>query len=155
MVLAALRASHPYEEIAYYLQPLQNLSQDIGSGMIGELAEPTDFFQFLDYIKGALDVPYLKHSKVIKEKVHRVAICGGSGAFLIKDAIAAGADVFLTSDLKYHDYFEAERKITFVDAGHYETEQYTSELIAEFLSQKMSNIASVLTTVLTNPVRYY
>lgn len=154
-IISALKESHPYEEIAYYLQPIINQPQEIGSGMIGELENEMDVFEFFDLIKSEFQVQYIKHTNIVKNKIKRVAVCGGAGSFLLKNAINAKADIFLTSDFKYHEFFDAENKLVITDIGHYETESCTKELFFEIISEKFVNIALVFSKSYTNPVKYY
>lgn len=153
-VLKALMESHPYEEVAYELIPLENLHQEIGSGMIGQLAEPVDTMDFLQMLKEKMGVSMLRHTAIVQPKVQRIALCGGSGSFLLNKALAAGADVFITADLKYHQFFDADGKILLADIGHYESEQFTTELFYDILIRKFPNFALHLTNVNTNPINY-
>lgn len=148
-------AAHPYEEVAYDIYPLENKHNAIGSGLIGELDSPVGEVEFLKFIQQKLGTPVLKHTAFTGKKVQRIAICGGSGAFLLHKAKAAGADVFVTADLKYHDFFEADGKLLVVDAGHFETEQFTKELMAEMIRKKIPNFAALISEVDTNAVRYF
>lgn len=153
-VIHAMKMAHPYEEVAYFLSSLENEWQEVGAGMIGELENPVESSAFLKYIKNQLQVPVIRHTTGTGKPVSRVAICGGSGFFLLQDAISAGADLFLTADIKYHEFFDAESRIMLADAGHFETEQFTSELIMEKLSAQFPNIAVLLSETKTNPVSY-
>lgn len=153
-ILSALRSSHPYEEVAYYLHPLINTNQEVGSGMTGKLSKPMEASDFLDYLKKSMGLNTLKYTELCKKEVRTVAICGGAGSFLLSKAISNGADVFITSDVKYHEFFEADSKIIFIDIGHYESEVFTKELIHDFLTQKFANIAFHLSRVVTNPINY-
>lgn len=134
-------------------QSLPHADGDTGAGVIGELPETLDTKHFFDLVKESLIVPVIRHTKIIKPEVKRIAICGGSGGFLLQDAIRAGADVFLTADYKYHEFFDAEDKIIIVDTGHYETEQYTKDLLAGLLSKE--GFSAVVSNVRTNPVYYH
>ncbi len=154
-VVTALQESHPYETVAYDLIPLHNANPEVGSGMIGDLAAPLPFAQFLERIKESFDMPYLRHTSVVQDSVQRIAFCGGAGSFLIPVAKSHGADVYLTADLKYHDFFTSDGTIILVDMGHYEMEQYTSQLIVDFLSQKNLTFAVHLTQYHTNPIKYF
>lgn len=154
-VLKALRAAHGYEEVAYEIISLDNANQTTGSGMIGTLAEPLDAADFFTLLKKAFGLKSLKHTSINKNKVQKIAICGGAGSFLIKNAISAGADVYVTADLKYHEYFDAENRLVLVDIGHYESEQYTINLLADVLQQKFLNFAVLKTSIVTNPVQHY
>jgi dinuclear metal center YbgI/SA1388 family protein len=154
-VISALRRVHPYEEIAFDLVPLQNKHAEIGAGMIGELPVPMDELVFMQKVKSAFNCGCIKHTQLLGRPVRKIAVCGGSGQFLLKDAIAQGADVFISADFKYHEYFDADGRILILDIGHYESEQFTIELIADILNKKITNFAAHLTEVNTNPVKYY
>ena len=126
-----------------------------GMGMIGELHKPAQEKEFLNYVKGIMKTSLIKHSTFLNKKIKKVAVLGGSGSFAIEEAIKAGADCFITADLKYHDYFRAENKILLLDIGHYESEQYTKELILNFLRKKIPKFACVISKSNTNPVNYF
>jgi dinuclear metal center YbgI/SA1388 family protein len=128
---------------------------NVGSGAIGMLEKPLETQQFLSHLKEVMQTGIIKHTALLKEKVQTVAVCGGAGGFLLSNAIAAGADIFITSDYKYHEFFDAENRITIADIGHYESEQYTKELIVDYLSEKFTNFAICLSETSTNPVFYY
>ena len=145
---------HPYEEVAYDIYALENQSHLTGAGMIGELDEEIGIKDFLIKVKQILKSQYLRHNKLLDKKVKKIAICGGSGSFLINRAHAAGADIFITGDIKYHEFFEHEDEMTIVDAGHYETEQFTKELISSFLIEKFPNFAVQISETKTNPVSF-
>lgn len=153
-ILAALKQVHPYEEVAYYLQPLLNQNQEIGAGMLGELSSGVDFLDFVALLKDKMQLQNIKATKPINKKVKKVAVCGGSGSFLLKKAKAAKADVFITADFKYHEFFDAENEITILDIGHYESERFTIDLIHDWLREKFSTFALLKTGVNTNPVNY-
>lgn len=153
-VLNALFESHPYEEVAYYLTPTENINQEIGSGMIGELEKEMTNEEFLSHLKSTMNLDVVKYTPFNK-KIKTVAICGGSGRFLLNNAINANADAFVSADFKYHEYFDAEDKIMICDIGHYESEVSTKEIFYEVLSEKISNIALVFSETETNPTRYY
>lgn len=154
-ILQALFNSHPYEEVAYEIETLENFDQNRGIGMIGELDTETDTEHFLKTVKSVFKTGCIKHSKITKSKIKKVAVLGGSGAFAISKAIKAGADLYLTADLKYHDFYKAENQIILADVGHYESEQYTKELIHAFLTKKFPNFALVLSKENTNPIQYF
>lgn len=154
-VLKALVDAHPYEEVAYDIISLINVNQEIGAGMIGKLDMPLDENEFLTFVKDKMQAHCIRHTQLLGKKVEKIAICGGSGSFLLKDAIAAGADVFVTADFKYHQFFDAERKIVIADIGHYETEHFTSEIFEEILKEKFPNFAILLSNITTNPVNYF
>ena len=154
VILKALFAAHPYETVAYEIVRLENTYDEVGSGLIGTLEQAMPENEFLALIKDAFHVPYVRHTPLLDKNVKRVAVCGGSGSFLTKKAIGAGADVFLTADLKYHEFFEADNRVLLVDIGHWESEQFTIDLIAIFLQQNFPTFAILKTGVYTNPVRY-
>ncbi|MCF6364694.1 MAG: Nif3-like dinuclear metal center hexameric protein [Bacteroidales bacterium] len=153
-ILNALFLSHPYEEVAYDLYSLENKYNNAGAGMIGELSKPEDALSFLKRIKTTLNTGTVKHTKLTGNKIKKVALCGGSGSFLLKDAIAEKADIFISGDFKYHEFFDTENKIIIADAGHYETEQFTKELIFDVLVKKFNNFACFLSEINTNPINY-
>lgn len=153
-ILQALFTAHPYEEVAYDIYPLENNYPQVGSGMIGELEEEIDEIEFLAKVKAAFQSGCVRHTDTLSKKVKTVAFCGGAGSFLLGDAIAQKADVFITGDFKYHQFFDAEGKIIIADIGHYESEQYTSELFAELLNKKFPKFATRLSEVNTNPINY-
>jgi dinuclear metal center YbgI/SA1388 family protein len=153
-VLNALFKAHPYEQVAYFIHHIENPWQEVGAGMVGNLKTPMEFPEFLKMVKSKLGTPVLRHTRPTGKKIERVAICGGAGFFLLGDAIAAGADILLTSDIKYHEFFDAEDKIILIDAGHFETEQFTSAWIKEKISAQFPNIAVLLSETRTNPVLY-
>lgn len=153
-VLGALFRSHPYEEVAYYLSRLENEHQQVGSGMVGDLPEPVEPFEFLNSLKTKMGASVVRHTKVGTNNISRVALCGGSGSFLLPQAIAAGAQVFISADFKYHEFFDAEDKIVIADIGHYESEQFTKQLLAEVLSKKFTTFATTFSKTTTNPISY-
>lgn len=154
-VLNAMRNAHPYEEVAYEIVALQNTNQDIGAGMIGNLENEADETTFLALIKEVMRVECIKHTPLLGRKIRKVAVCGGSGSFLLKNAIQAGADIFITSDFKYHQFFDADGKIVIADIGHYESEQYIVEIFETILKKKIPNFAILLSNISTNPVKYF
>ena len=154
-VLNAMWDSHPYEEVAHEIVPIMNVDSEIGSGMVGFLEEEIEEIEFLNKIKKSFNIKCIKHTALRGNKIKKIAVCGGSGSFLLDEAIRKDADVFITSDFKYHEYFDAENKIIILDIGHWESEQFTTELIGEILMEKFSNFAIHLTEVNTNPVNYY
>ena len=154
-VMQALFKNHIYEEVAYELIPLPNPNQQIGSGMVGNLATPVDELEFLQHIKDVMKASCIRHTALMGKKISRVAVCGGSGSFLLNDAIRAKADIFITADYKYHQFFDAENKIIIADIGHYESEQFTSEIFQEILNKKYPNFAFLLSNLTTNPVKYF
>ncbi len=152
-IITAMIKAHPYEEVAYDLIPLENNS-NIGAGIVGDLKNPVNEEEFLKEIKKIFRVKSLRYTKLLNKPIKRVAICGGSGSFLLENAINLGADIFITSDFKYHQFFDADGKIIIADLGHYESEQYTIELIADLLMKNFTNFAIRLTSVNTNPINY-
>lgn len=140
-VLEALRKAHPYEEPAIDLIPLANRYDRVGAGMVGELAEETDTEAFLSTVKARLGLPVVRCSALCRTRVKKVAVCGGSGAFLIGDAKAAGADLYLTADLKYHDFQQAEGQLVLADIGHFESEQFAKELFYSVISKTFTTFA--------------
>ncbi len=154
-VLKALFKSHPYEEVAYEVTTLENTNQQIGMGMIGELDTPMSEEDFLKYLKETMNTKCVRHSKLTNKLISKVGVLGGSGSFAINEAKQAGADVFVTADLKYHDFFKAENNLLLADIGHYESEQYTKELLVSFLNKKISTFAVVLSQIDTNPITYF
>jgi dinuclear metal center YbgI/SA1388 family protein len=154
-ILMALFLNHPYEEVAYDLYNLTNQHQQVGAGMIGELENAVGEIEFLGSLKSNLKAAVIRHTQLKGKPVKKVAVCGGSGGFLLKQAIAAGADVFVTADYKYHEFFDAEDKIVIADVGHFESEQFTQHLLFEIIQKKFSNFALRLTEINTNPIKYF
>ena len=153
-VLDAMRNAHPYEQVAYQLLATQNQHQERGAGFVGQLAAPTDPLEFLKHIKEKFNCGAIKYTNLLPKQIQTVALCGGAGSFLLPDAIRAKADILITSDFKYHEFFDAEDRIVIADIGHYESEQFTSELLAEQLTENFPNFAVRLTKLNTNPVNY-
>lgn len=154
-ILQALFGSHPYEEVAYDIVPLSNLHPTIGSGLVGEFPEPVSEKNFLELIKSTFNTGVVRHTLLTGKKIKKVAICGGAGSFLIFKALECNADVYLTADMKYHEFFDADGKILITDVGHYESEQFTIDLLKEILEQKFPTFAVLKTGVKTNPVFYF
>lgn len=154
-ILKTLFKTHSYEEVAYEIITLENKNQHIGIGMVGELEEPMDEKSFLNYLKTHMNTTHIRHSSLSGKPIKKIAVLGGSGSFAIESAQAAGADVFITADLKYHDFFRAENKIVLADIGHYESEQFTKNLLVAHLTKKITNFAVVLSNIDTNPVKYF
>jgi len=136
------------------LYPVTNPYGNVGSGMVGELTEPMDETSFLQMVKHKMKADVIRHTNLRNKPVKTVAVCGGSGSFLLKQAIAAGADVFITADFKYHEFFDAEEKLVIADIGHFESEQFTQNLLVEIINKKFVNFAVRLTGVSTNPIKY-
>ena len=152
--MKALFENHPYEEVAYQIYLLENKNQHIGLGMIGEFSEPMGEQDFLNYVKEKMNTQCIRHSQFLNKKIKKVAVLGGSGAFAIENAIMAGADAYITSDIKYHDFFKAEQKILLADIGHYESEQFTKNLLLDEFTKKFPNFAFYLSKTNTNPINY-
>lgn len=153
-IMAALRKAHPYEEVAYYLQDLRNENQEVGAGMYGDLETELSQNEFLSYLKSSLNISVVRYTP-IEKKIKRVAVCGGAGSFLLGKAKSVGADAFLTADFKYHEFFDAEKRIMISDIGHFESEEFTKELFCELLNKNFANIASHLSGLNTNPISYF
>lgn len=154
LVLTALRKAHPYEEVAYEIYRAENLWQDVGAGLVGNLESPMPMIDFLHLIKEKMTCQCVRHTQPHVKNVSTVAVCGGSGSFLLSDAIKAGADVFVTSDYKYHQFFDADNRITIADIGHYESEQFTTQLIVDHLTDHFPTFATRFSEVNTNPINY-
>lgn len=146
--------AHPYEEVAYDITGMHNSHLATGSGLIGEL-DALGEDEFLKLVKRQFNVKVLRHTALLDKPIKKVAICGGAGSFLIRQAIAAGADVFITSDIKYHEFFDADGRTVIMDIGHYESEQFTIDLLHDIIHQKFPTFAIRKTEVNTNPVRYF
>ncbi len=154
-VVASLLAAHPYEEVAYDIYPLELTYPLAGTGMVGALETGTDLAGFLSLIRERLSCKVIRYSGEPRGQIKTVACCGGSGSFLIPKAIASGADAFITGDIKYHQFLDAADQLVLIDAGHFETEQYTIEIFYEFLLKKFPNFAIRFSKVNTNPIKYY
>ena len=153
-VLEALFKAHPYEEVAYDVYALKNANQEVGAGMIGEIPIAQAYPDFLEELKQNMGLSTVKHTVHGPGMIKRVAICGGSGSFLLNDARRQLADVFITGDMKYHEYFMAEGHMHICDIGHYESEVFTKEIFYDLISENFSNFAILLSEINTNPVRY-
>jgi len=153
-ILRAMLAAHPYEEVAHDIYDLANTNQEIGSGMIGELPEAMEEGAFLRFLKDTMQTACVRHTNLLGKPVKRVAVCGGAGSFLLQSAVGQQADIFVTGDYKYHQFFDADGQIVIADIGHYESEQYTIPLFAEILTEKFPNFAVHLTEINTNPINY-
>lgn len=154
-IIAALKENHPYEEVAYDLYNLENVNNEVGSGLIGELPIPMTETDFLNHLKIVFNLKSIKHTKFLEKKIQKVSLCGGSGSFLLKSAISFKSDVYISSDFKYHEFFDAENHILIADIGHYESEQFTPEIFYEIISNKFPTFALYLTEINTNPVNYF
>jgi len=154
-ILAAMRAAHPYEEVAYDLYPLANAHQGIGSGLVGEWVVPLTDAEFLAKLKKACGLQAIRHTRALGRPIRKVALCGGSGAFLIRAAIASGADAYITGDVKYHEFFEPDGRLLLADIGHYGSEQFTMHLIQRRLGEHFPTFAVRLTETVTDPIHHY
>lgn len=154
-ILDALRNNHPYEEVAFDIVPLSNPLPGVGAGMVGELPEPLSETDFLRLLKEKFGTPAIRHTALAGRSITRVAICGGAGSFLIPKALSSGAQAFVTSDLKYHEFFAADERLLLADIGHFESEQFTIDLLVEGLQKKFPTFAVLKTEVKTNPVHYF
>ena len=154
-VLKAMVQVHPYEEVAYDVVSLQNKNHYEGSGMIGELPSSMDCIAFLDQLKQTFKCGAIRHTELLTKEIKTVAFCGGSGSFLLSKAIRQKADIFITGDFKYHEFFDSDKQIVIADIGHYESEQFTSDLIYRILTEKFVNFAFNVTKVNTNPINYF
>ena len=154
-VIAALKRAHPYEEVAFDIVSLDNDFQSVGSGLMGELSEPVSEMALLELLKKEFQLQVIRHTAFTGKPVQKVALCGGAGSFLTAKAVASGADVFITADIKYHEFFDAEGQLLLADIGHWESEQFTIDLIHDFLKEKFPTFAVLKTGVKTNPVSYY
>ena len=153
-VLSALQNSQPDQQVHFDIVNVENYSDTVGSGMIGELPQPIEEKAFLRELKERMQTGCIRHTRLLGRDIRRVAVCGGAGGFLLPRAVAQGADVFVTADYKYHEFFDAENSIVIADIGHYESEQFTIELLRNIISEKFSNFAAYCTKVNTNPVHY-
>ena len=153
-ILQALFNTHSYEEVAYEIITLNNSNQNVGMGMIGEFSDTIDEKEFLSFVKKTFKTDCVRHSELLYKKIKKVAVLGGSGSFAIKNAIKAKADAYISADFKYHEFFTAEKKILLADVGHYESEQFTKNLLFDYLSEKFSTFAIILSEKSTNPIHY-
>lgn len=161
-ILKALFKNHPYEEVAYEIHNLDNIHQQIGMGIIGSLPKPVKTEIFFNQLKEKFKLKVIRHSKIVKDHVQRIAVLGGSGSFAIENALNAGADVYITADLKYHDFYRAENSLILADIGHYESERYTKDILVQYLTKKITNFAPafskgriIVSKYNTNPINYY
>lgn len=154
-MIQAMVAAHPYEEVAYDLVPLANTHPGFGSGLVGELPEAMDEREFLDRVKAAFGLEVIRHTRLTGQPVKKVAVCGGAGSFFISKALSIGANFYITSDVKYHEFFDANDRMVIADIGHFESEQFTIDLLFEVLREKFSNFAILKSETKTNPVSYY
>lgn len=152
--IAALLAAHPYEEPVWNTICLENTNPVTGFGIIGELESPVKTTDFLQQVKHTFQCGVIRHTALCKPEIKRVALCGGSGAFLTRQAITGNADIYLTGDIKYHDFFNVGNNMILADIGHYESEQYTKEIFYELVTKKLSKFAVQFSKVITNPINY-
>lgn len=153
-IINRVKLAHPYEEMAYEIVPLANIHQEIGSGMLGILEQEMDAESFLIHLKKSLNLDVIKYTP-IQKKIRKVAVCGGSGSFLLHSAIRSGADAYISSDVKYHEFFDALGSLMFCDIGHYESEISTLELFYEVIQEKFPNFAVHFCETSTNPIHYH
>ena len=154
-IIAAMKSAHPYEEVAYDVVSLSNTHQHIGSGIIGELSTAVNEADFLTQLKKVFGLKIIRHTALLNKPIKKCALCGGAGSFLVSSALATGADIYITADMKYHEFFDANGRMLIADIGHYESEQFTIDLLKELLGQKFLTFAVLKTAVETNPVRYF
>ncbi|MFD1550537.1 Nif3-like dinuclear metal center hexameric protein [Putridiphycobacter roseus] len=154
-IIVALLQAHPYESVAYDIFTLNNANTEIGAGMYGSLDKPVDTLEFFDQLKKTFKCQVIRHTDILQKTVQKIAWCGGSGSFLLAQAKNVKADIYITGDFKYHEFFDAEQDIIIADIGHYESEQFTIELIHDILSENFIKFAPYLTERVTNPVKYY
>jgi putative NIF3 family GTP cyclohydrolase 1 type 2 len=147
--------AHPYEEVAYDIFPMDNHHPGYGSGLTGLLAKPMEEKAFLGQIREIFQIPVIRHSGLRGKQIKRVSLCGGAGSFLISNAIANNSDIFLTADLKYHDFFEASDSMVIADIGHFESEQFTTDLVYGLLKEKFPTFAVLKIGINTNPINYF
>jgi len=153
-VVKAARTVHPYEEMAYDVVVLDNLHQGIGSGVVGTLEKALPTADFLELLKREFKTGVIRHT-TFGGNISKVALCGGAGSFLTKRALAEKVDAFVTSDLKYHEFFDADNQMLLCDIGHYESEISTLEIFYEVIRESFPNFAVAFCKSSTNPVQYY
>ena len=153
-VINALLKSHPYEMPAYDLVKLENIDKRLGAGIVGDLPVAVNDIDFLNQLKSEFNCQLIRHTNLKDDKIKRIALCGGSGSFLLNDAINADADIFISADFKYHEFFNAENRIIVADLGHFETEQFTKHIFYEIITKKMPTFAVRISETKTNPINY-
>ena len=153
-VLKALLTTHPYEEVAYDIYPIENENINIGFGCVGDLKQPMSTVEFLKFLENVFDAKGIRFSKPQKNTVSRVAMCGGSGSEFLSNAIASSADAYVTADVKYHTFFDAENKILLADIGHYESEKVAIDILYDLIIKKIPNFALHFSGVYSNPINY-
>lgn len=154
-IIEAMVEAHPYEEVAHDIYALTNTDKEIGSGMVGTIPSPMAQKDFLAFLKDRIQTECIRHTPLSDKPIQKVALCGGSGSFLLAAAKRAGADVFITGDFKYHDFFHAEGEILIADVGHYESEQFTVQLLGDYIREKFPTFAVHFTEENTNPINYF
>ena len=153
-VLKALFDHHPYEEVAYEITTLENEHQHIGIGMVGAFKIAMTEDEFLKHTKKTMKTACIRHSAFTGKMIKKVAVLGGSGSFAIENAKKHGADAYISADFKYHEFYKAENQLLITDIGHYESEQFTKNLLVDFLTKKFTNFAVILSDKNTNPIYY-
>ena len=153
-IIKALILAHPYEEVAYDIYPIENSYPLAGMGMIGELPSEMAELEFLQKVKNTFNAKYIRHTSIRNQNIRKIAVCGGSGSSLLPNAIHCRADVFISADFKYHQFFDSENKITIADIGHYESEQFTKEIFYDLLTKNFNNFAVHFSSINTNPINY-
>jgi dinuclear metal center YbgI/SA1388 family protein len=153
-IIQALLNAHSYEEVAYDIISLDNINKEIGIGMVGEFDKPKNETEFLHFLKKTMQTKCIRHSKLLNKPIKKIAVLGGSGSFAINNAISSKADAYITSDVKYHEFYKAENKLVIADIGHYESEHFTKNLLVDILTKKFPNFAVVLSNKNTNPIYY-
>ncbi len=153
-MLSTLFKVHPYEEVAYDIVTTDNTHQHIGMGMLGELINPMIAPQFLSFVKEKFHLQCIRHSKLLDKTIKKVAVLGGSGSFAIEAAKSSGADIYISADFKYHEFYKAENQLILADIGHYESEQFTKNHLVDYLTNKFRNFAIILSEKNTNPINY-
>jgi dinuclear metal center YbgI/SA1388 family protein len=154
-IIDTLKKIHPYEEVAYYLSSLENENQEVGAGIVGELETAMEPTEFLAHVKKTMNTGCIRFTPVLNQKIKRVAVCGGAGNFLLAKAKASGAQAFISADFKYHEFFDAEGQIMIADIGHYESEQFTKDLLVDVLKEKFTTFAINFSKSITNPISYF
>jgi hypothetical protein len=154
-VVKALIAAHPYEEVAYDIFTMDNVHFGIGAGVIGELEGEMEEEAFLKMLKDRFSLSVIRHTPLRRKGIKRVAVCGGAGSFLIRSALSKSADIYISADIKYHEFFDANGRMVIADIGHYESEQFTVDLLHDLLVEKFPTFAVLKTSVNTNPVCYF
>jgi dinuclear metal center YbgI/SA1388 family protein len=153
-VIRTLLEIHPYEEVAYDIYMLDNDNGEVGLGCVGQLSDPIGAGDFLNLVASVFESKGLRYSKPVSESVRKVALCGGSGISLLNVAVASGADVFITADIKYHNFFDADNKILLVDVGHFESEKFSTEILYDLIIKKFPKFAVRFSETNTNPINY-